>query len=56
MGHDPKIADQHQSISGILLNRAPNPTDGKIQITYGLSEASVPNKCEFLRHNQMKAA
>src|SRR5215218_2746476 len=31
------------NISGILLNRATNPTDGKIHITYSFSEASVPN-------------
>jgi hypothetical protein len=30
-------------ISGILLNRAPSPTDGKIHITYSFSEASVPD-------------
>jgi hypothetical protein len=31
------------NISGILLNRATNPTDGKIHVTYSFSEASVPN-------------
>lgn len=30
------------NISSILLNRAPNPTDGKIHVTYSFSEASVP--------------
>jgi len=31
------------NISSILLNRAPNPTDGKIHVTYSFSEASIPN-------------
>jgi hypothetical protein len=30
-------------ITGILLNRAPNPTDGKIHVTYSFSEPNVPN-------------
>jgi len=31
------------NISSILLNRAPNPTDGKTHVTYSFSEASIPN-------------
>lgn len=41
------------NISGILLNRAPNPTDGKIHVTYSFSEASVPSNSKLAIENAL---
>ena len=39
------------NISGILLNRAPDPADGKIHVTYSFSESNVPDTSKLAIEN-----